>query len=409
MVLKCIFMPVLLQINSVANLGSTGRIAEQIGLTVQKNGWISFFAYGRSETKSSNQLLRIGGWSNVLLHGLISRGFDGHGLGSNIPTKRLISSIEQISPDIIHLHNIHGYYLNYKLLFEFLATVNIPIVWTLHDCWAMTGHCSHFDAIGCNRWKTGCYDCPLKRDYPKSLLMDCSKRNYKLKKSLFTSVKNMTIVPVSNWLGNIVKESYLGGYPCQIIHNGVDISLFTPKQTDLRARLGISRKKMVLLGVATSWKNEKGLQELIQLSANSKYQVVMVGVPKKIKQCLPKEIIAIERTNNQLELAEYYAMADVLVNATYNDSFPTINLESLACGTPVVTYRTGGSPEALNAETGLVVDKGDYNALVAAIEEIRMNGKSYYLSACRQRAETLYDKDNTFECYLQLYNYLLRQ
>ncbi len=398
----------ILQINSVANWGSTGHIAEQIGIAVINKGWESCISYGRYCNDSQSQLIKIGKCIDFISHILKSALLDAHGLGSHIATKRLITQIKNISPDIIHLHNIHGYYINYKLLFEYFASINIPIVWTLHDCWSMTGHCAHFDAIGCNLWKKGCYDCPLKNDYPKSILLDRSKRNYTLKKSLFTSVKNMTIIPVSNWLGNIVKESYLKEYPCRVINNGIDLLLFAPQQTCMRAHLGIDSKKMVLLGVATSWKNEKGLQELIRLSANPEYQVVMVGVSNKIRKYLPPEIISIERTNNQKELAEYYSMADVLVNATYNDSFPTVNIEALACGTPVVTYRTGGSPEALTSDTGIVVDKGDYNALVEAIEEIKTKGKSYYTMACRQRAVTFYNKNDAFERYIQLYNDLLK-
>ncbi len=399
----------LLQINAALNRGSTGRIAEQIASLARGRGWDAYMIHGaRYVNRSDMQTLQTVTSLGEKVHAVKSMLFDAHGLGSTLATKRIVREIEGINPDIIHLHNIHGYYLNYKVLFEYLRTVDIPVVWTLHDCWTMTGHCAHFDVIGCERWKTECYNCPLKRDYPKSLLLERSKRNYYLKKQLFTSVKNMTIVPVSRWLGEIVKESYLGCYPCNVINNGVDIQLFSPIENNLRTQLNIG-DRTVLLGVATAWKDDKGLQEFIRLSENPSYQVVMVGVPEDIKRNLPHSIIAINRTNNQQELAAYYSMADMLVNPTYADTFPTVNLEALVCGTPIVTYRTGGSPESVTEETGLVVDKGDFDALVKAIEEVRAKGKTHYSHACRQRAVALYNKDERYEDYIKLYESLLQR
>lgn len=399
----------LLQINAALNKGSTGRIAEHIASLARSRGWETYMMHGaRYVNNSDMHTLQTVTSLGEKVHAVKSMLFDAHGLGSTLATKRIVREIERINPDIIHLHNIHGYYINYMVLFEYLRSVDIPVVWTLHDCWTMTGHCAHFDVIGCERWKTECYKCPLKRDYPKSLLLERSKRNYNLKKQLFTSVKNMTIVPVSRWLGEIVKESYLGCYPCMVINNGVDLQLFSPIENDLRTQLNIG-DRTVLLGVATAWKDDKGLQEFIRLSEKPSFQVVMVGVPKEIKQNLPQSIIAINRTNNQQELAAYYSMADMLVNPTYADTFPTVNLEALACGTPIVTYRTGGSPESVTEETGMVVDKGDFEALVKAIEEVRSKGKTHYSHACRQRAVALYNKDDRYEDYMTMYESLLQR
>lgn len=403
-------MPILFQINAALNKGSTGRIAEQIGMLAMQEGWEVYIAHGARyiNTTSLNPIPVVTA-NEEKLHALKSMAFDAHGLGSEKATERLVARIKEISPDIIHLHNIHGYYLNYKVLFEYLATIDTPIVWTLHDCWTMTGHCAHFDAAGCEKWKSGCFDCPLKGEYPKSILFDRSARNYAIKKKLFGSLKNATIVPVSNWLGSIVKESYLGNYTINVINNGVDIDIFRPQEgTELRKKLDIGNRT-VLLGVATAWHNEKGLMEFVRLSENPKYQVVMVGVPQNIRKNLPKEIIAIERTNNQQELAEYYSMADALVNPTYNDSFPTVNLEAMACGTPVATFRTGGSPESVTPETGIVVDKGNIDDLVKAIETICSKGKKHYTTACRERAVSLYNKDDRFNEYIELYNTLLNR
>lgn len=401
-------MPTLLQINSALNRGSTGRIAEQIGILAKEQGWNVYLAHGaRYMGKSALQTIQVVTEKEEKLHALKSMAFDAHGLGSKKATEKLVERIKEINPDIIHLHNIHGYYLNYKVLFEYLATIDTPVVWTLHDCWTMTGHCAHFDAIGCDKWETGCYNCPLKREYPKSILLDRSARNYAIKKGLFSSLKNATIVPVSNWLGSIVKESYLGNYIINVINNGVDLDIFKPADSSkLRNKLGIGNK-IVLLGVATAWHNEKGLKEFIRLSENPDYQVIMVGVPTEIKQNLPKEIIAIDRTNSQQELAEYYSVAHMLVNPTYNDSFPTVNLEALACGTPVVTFRTGGSPESITPETGIVVEKGNYLQLVNAIETVRKKGKAHYSTACRERAVSFYNKDDKFQEYITLYNSLI--
>ena len=401
-------MPKLLQINSALNKGSTGRIAEQIGALARNRGWETYMIHGaRYVNKSDMFTFQVVSPFEEKLHAVKSLLFDAHGLGSERGTRKVIEFIKKLQPDIIHLHNLHGYHINYRVLFEYLLTVYIPIVWTLHDCWTMTGHCSHFDAIGCDRWKTECFNCPLRGGYPKSLFIDNSKRNYKLKKNLFTSIPNMTIVPVSQWLGDIVKQSYLKDNPIRVISNGIDVELFSPKKNDLRARLGLNGKT-VILGVASAWPKSKGIKEFISLSAIPHYKVVMVGVSEKLKKELPSSILAIERTNSQHELASYYSMADVFVNPTYCDTFPTVNLEALACGTPIVTYRTGGSPEIVTNETGIVVEKGNFVQLISAIEEVRENGKEFYSVACRKHAVELYNKDRCYQGYINLYVELLR-
>lgn len=401
-------MPTLLQIDSCLGILSTGKITESIGRLARNKGWDCHIAHGaRYVGKSQMKSMQVVSKSGEYMHYFKSLFFDAHGLGSTMKTRKLIQKISEINPDIIHLHCIHGYYLNYKVLFEYLSKKNIPVVWTFHDCWSLTGHCAHFDSVGCDKWKKECHDCPLKGTYPKSLFVDASTRNFRLKKKLFTSVPNLTIVSVSQWLADIVKESFMSKYPVEIINNGVDIDIFKPiDSSKLRNKLGIG-DKCILLGVATAWHNEKGLREFIHLSENPEYQVIMVGVPTEIKKNLPKEIIAIERTNSQQELAEYYSMAHMLVNPTYNDSFPTVNLEALACGTPVVTFRTGGSPESITPETGIVVEKGNYRQLVDAIEAVRRKGKVHYSTACRERAETMYNKEEKFADYIKLYEKLV--
>jgi glycosyltransferase involved in cell wall biosynthesis len=388
----------LLQINTVINNIATGKIAEAIGKQAISSGWESYIAFGRRERESASHKIKIGGKLSVFLHILLTRLFDRHGFGSRIATQHLIKKIVKIKPDIIHLHNIHGYYINIKVLFDFLAKSQIPVIWTLHDCWTITGHCAHFDAIGCNKWKTECSHCPQKWNYPRSLFLDNSIRNHKRKKALFTSVKNLTIVPVSYWLGDIMKQSFLNQYPIQVIQNGIDINSFSPQPA------------CIILGVANVWDRRKGLDDFITLNNQlnkSQYQIILIGLNKQQINCLPKEIIGIRRTESVAELAKLYSIADVFVNVTYDDSFPTVNLESLACGTPVITYRTGGSVESISQDSGIIVEKGNITALCEAIQKIAQNNKLYYSEDCRKRAVSLYNKEDRFKDYIDLYNTLL--
>jgi putative colanic acid biosynthesis glycosyltransferase len=402
-------MNTLFQINSVINSGSTGRIAEEIGQTAISAGWKSYIAYGRNDRPSQSELIKIGNDWDIKMHGFQTRLFDRHGLGSISATKELIGKIKEISPDIIHLHNIHGYYINIEILFNYLLNSNIPVVWTFHDCWPITGHCAHFTFVGCEKWKTQCYNCPQKKNYPSSWVVDRSEKNYNLKKELFTSLPNLTLVPVSNWLSEILKESYLQHYPLNVIHNGINTEFFKPS-SDKVFRIKYSlENKFILLGVATSWGLKKGLYDFIELSKLLKtdYQIVLVGLSRKQIEQLPDNILGIERTESVKELAEIYSASDVFVNPTYEDSFPTTNLESLACGTPVITYKTGGSPEAIDELTGIVVEQGNIGKLIDAINKVKDKGKQSYSEACVNRAHRLYKKEDRYQEYIELYGSLL--
>ena len=394
----------IIQINTALNCGSHGRIVEQISRVATDRGFETTIVHGaRYLNKSQFADIQTTTKTQELLNGVRSLLFDAHGLGLKKATKSLITKLKEISPDIVHLHNIHGYYLNYKILFDYLAESGVPVVWTLHDCWSMTGHCAQFENYNCEKWKTKCHDCQYHTDwYPKSII-DRSKRNFELKKQCFTSVKNITIVPVSHWLEGVVKQSFLSKYPIKVINNGIDITSFRPSAVSGE----ISSNKFTILGVASSWDNDKGIKEFVKLSQNPDYKVVMVGVNEKLSKQLPDTIVKVANTNSQEELAKYYSMADVFVNPTYKDSFPTTNLEALACGTPVITYKTGGSPESVTPETGIVVEKGDFEQLCAAIEIARKNGKDYYSKSCRVRAERFYNKDDRFKEYIDLYENIL--
>lgn len=403
-------MKKLLQINSVVNSGSTGRIAEEIAHTAIASGWESYIAFGRNERYSESNLIRIGNDLGIKMHGLQTRLFDRHGLGSVKSTKLFIQQVDKIKPDIIHLHNIHGYYINIEILFNYLSKVDVPVVWTLHDCWSITGHCTHFSYVGCEKWRTKCYSCPQKNEYPASLFIDRSEKNYILKNEFFNSLSNLTLVPVSQWLSDILKDSFLQKYPSSVINNGINTSVFKPTgNNEFRERYGL-QNKFILLGVAGIWSQRKGLEDFIELSKTlgADYQIILVGLTRKQKDQLPVEILGIERTESVEELAELYASSDVYINTTYEDTFPTTNLESLACGTPVITYNTGGSPESIDESTGIVVEQGNISKLVEAIRVIKDNGKQYYSDACVNRVNRLYKKEDRYKEYIDLYESLIK-
>jgi putative colanic acid biosynthesis glycosyltransferase len=402
-------MKKLLQINTVVNCGSTGKIVEAIGQIVIQNGWSSYIAFGRDEKPSKSKLIKIGKNIDIKFHGLQTRLFDRHCLASRNATIDLVEQINKIKPDIIHLHNLHGYYLNIEILFNYLARNFIPVVWTLHDCWSFTGHCVYFDYVGCERWKTGCFDCPQKKTYPSSYFYDRSKKNYSLKNKLFNSINRLTIVPVSDWLSKIISQSFLAEHLSNVIKNGIDIDVFSPTDcNEIKKKYNLDGK-YILLGVAGIWSPRKGLSEFIKLSENldSNYQIILVGLSSSQIKSLPKNIIGISKTESLKELAEYYSVADIYLNPTLEDNFPTTNLESLACGTPVITYNTGGSKESISADTGFVVEKGDIQGLINAIVTIQKKGKNYYSLACTEHARMFYNKNDRYMDYLKLYEKIL--
>jgi len=399
----------ILQINTTANTGSTGRIAEDLGRCIIGQGGKSYIAYGRTKQKSASSLIKIGNNSDIQFHGLHSLLFDMHGFGSASATKKFVQHLEENTPDIIHLHNLHGYYLNIRVLFNYLERLNIPVVWTLHDCWPFTGHCSYFDFVGCDRWITGCYACPNRKGYPKSLILDRSASNYRTKKGLFTKLNRLVIVTPSNWLADHVRTSFIGTYPVQVIHNGVSLDRFKPvDSSQIRKKYGLGNGAVVL-GVASIWDKRKGYEDFIQLRSllDANISIILVGLSQEQIRRLPEGIIGIRRTENIEELVALYSLADVFVNPTWVDNFPTTNIEALACGTPVVTYNTGGSPEAVSDATGIVVRKGDVSELFDAVRIVIKKGKNAYKADCINRAVTMFDSKKRYQDYLDLYAALM--
>jgi len=403
-------VPKLVQINVASNCGSTGKIAEQIGGLMKAKGWESYIVHAQrysrptilTDLSTSSSLTEKAHYFGSLLT-------DGQGLYSRNTTKDLVRKLEEIKPDVVHLHNIHGSFMNYPVLFEYMKRTAVPVVWTLHDCWSFTGHCVYFDRIGCEKWREQCEHCPQKESYPKSFV-DRSKRNYNLKKYLFASLNDITLVPVSDWLHGLVAKSFLGKYPIKTIHNGIDLTTFRPSDNTFRREHDIE-KKFIILGVADGYGDRKGLSEFNRLAEelDDDVRIVMVGLEEKEKKQVSSKIIAMGRTKNQQELVNIYSCADVYINPTYEDNFPTTNIEALACGTPVITYKTGGSPEAVDDNTGIVVDKGDYQGLKQAIKLIRERGKAAFAEVCRERAERCFNKDDRYEEYLRLYEEVIKR
>ena len=368
-------------------------------------GQQSTVAFGRDTAINCSRSIRIGNPVSNYIHVAQTRLFDSHGFGSTIATKAFLKKIILLNPDVIHLHNLHGYYLHIGLLFEYLKQSNKSVVLTLHDCWTFTGHCAYFDYIGCSFWESECHNCPLKSHYPKSFFIDRSKINFQRKKRLFTGVNNLTIVTPSKWLSYLVKKSFLQEYPVKVINNGIDLGIFKPSPSDFRKRYGL-QEQFVLLGVASNWEKRKGYQYFLDIAnrLSSDEKILLVGLNKQQIQKLPSGIIGILKTDSAAELAEIYSASDLFVNPTLEDNFPTTNLEALACGTPVITFDTGGSAECLDHECGLVVERGDVMGLIEAIAKIKKNGKKYYSFQAQKRVQDCFDKNDRFSEYVALYN-----
>ena len=406
-------MKKLLHINPVLRTStSTGRIIQEIGAVATAAGWDNYIAYskGRDGVKSSqSKLVPVGSKLSVAWHGLLTRFLDMHGLGSKLATRRFVKEVQKLRPDVIHIHNIHGYFLNYKVLFDHLSRADIPVVWTVHDCWLYTGHCYHYASAGCEKWKTQCEHCPQKLAFPTSILLDRSRQNFNDKKTAFTSLKNLTIVTVSEWMKGEMSHSFLKDCRYEVIHNGIDLNIFDVQPDDkaVRAKYDLGDKK-IILGLASIWSKEKGWDDFVKMSEMLKEDevIVMVGVSEEQQKRLPKDIVAIRRTENVRQLAELYSAATAFVNPTWQDNYPTVNLEAIACGTPVVTYRTGGSIEVITEETGKIVEQGDVAGLLKAVREIAEKGKVQYTAKCRAHALANFRKEDRYADYLKLYESL---
>ncbi len=391
-----------LQINSVCGQGSTGRIAVQISSYLNQLDVENYIAYGFGKSDFPNAFC-IGNSLDAHLHSFMSRKLGWQGKMSHIPTLRLIRYIERINPDIVHLHNIHGHYLNYRMLFHYLKRRNCQVVWTFHDCWPVTGKCAHFTAAKCEKWKTGCFDCPQLDRYPDSQ-RDRSRKSYLEKKAVFTSISNLHIVTVSNWLKMIVESSFLCNTDIRCVYNGVDTENFAFSENTLRDQYQLYGK-FVILSVASIWNKGKGLENFIELSKKLQDDelIVLIGVSPEQKKLLPENVIAIPLVNNQKELVQWYSVADVYVNFSVEETFGLVVAEAMSCGTPAIVMNSTACPEVVDNNTGFVVEPTDLVAVVDAIRKIKTRGKAFYSYKCRERIQQLFSLELMQKRYYELY------
>ena len=392
----------ILQISAFCGQGAPGKIVLGIHNVLKNQGHQSTIAWGRANSAPDTvPTIQIGKKSDYYAHALYTRLTDRCGFGSVRATRAFLKKLEAIQPDLVQLHMLHGYYINLELLFLYLKEKRIPVIWTFHDEWALTGHCPCFEMIGCEKWKTGCHHCPQRSHHPSSWLVDNSKWNWEKKKELFTSLEKFTVVAPSRWMVKTVQNSFLRDYPVKLIHNGINTEVFKPTQSNVKNRIGAADKK-IILGVSSTWVPSKGIADFCELSTilPKEYQIVLVGLSDKQICSLPNSMIGIRRTENQRELAELYTAAQVFLNPTYEDNYPTTNLEALACGTPVVTYQTGGSVESVEESGhGAVVSKGDVTALADAIESVTGQKRTTPLYRCSELEK--------YQEYIMLYKEIL--
>lgn len=387
-------------------IGSTGRIMLDLADISRKNGYdcITACPDGRSMRKAGiRDHIYIGNRISRNLHLVLGKWSGFHDVFSLYSTMRFLARIKQYNPDLIHLHNLHDCYINLPLLFRYIKKHRIKVIWTLHDCWSFTGGCPHFVMAECNKWKSGCFECPSYRNYPSSKV-DKTKVMWKLKKNWFTGVQDLTIVTPSQWLADLVKQSYLGEYSIKVIHNGIDLSVFKPTESEFREKYNIPAAKKIILGVAFGWGIKKGLDVFCKLAQSldqDKYQIVLVGTNDDVDKILPKNIISIHRTQNQTELAKIYTAADLFVNPTREEVLGLVNIEANACGTPVLTFRTGGSPECIDETCGAVIEWKDIDRLEDEIDRICSDGM-FSQKNCEIHA-TRFDAEKVYKQYLSLY------
>lgn len=398
-----------LQINSV-NFGSTGNIMIQLNEKLIANGIISTVAYADSRSnrkKSIDNSLVIGSILERNLHLQMSFFTGYNGCYSKKGTKKFIEEIERINPDVIHLHNLHNCYINLEMLFKYIKENNKPTIWTLHDCWAFTGHCPYYSMAACNKWKTGCYECPIYKEYPESRV-DRSKEMYNLKKEWFTEINNLTIVTPSVWLANEVNQSFLSKYPIKVIHNGIDLDVFKPKSSNFRYEHNMEGK-VILLGVAFPWSKRKGLDLFINLSKllPDNYKIVLVGLSSEQIDKLPENILGLPKTNGQSQLAEVYSSADYFINPSQEETMGLVTIEALACGTPAIVSNLTAVPEMIDSSCGMVVKSYDADSFCKSIMTM-FEANKFREEDCVKWAKK-FDKNMKYDEYIELYKEILNK
>lgn len=383
----------IVQLNSFCGKGSTGTIALNISHALGDERIENYILYTLGDYKFPLGI-KYSCRLYIKLNALLSKIFGNYGFNSNMATRRLIKHLERIKPDIVHIHNIHSHDVNLRMLFKYLNKNNIRVVMTLHDCWMFTGYCTHFDVQNCDKWQSCCENCPQAKRY--SRIWDKSARLFEEKKKLITSMNDLTVVAPSNYLAKLAKKSFLNKFPIEVINNGVDLDVFKKTDSDFKDKYNLNGKKIVF-GIPKS-KIDLFIK-LNELLDKEKYRLVLAGLTQKELHSLSDDILGLPYMMPS-ELAKVFSAADVFVNMTLEDTFPTVNLESLACGTPVITFDTGGSPEAVDENTGRVVVKNDLNATIEAVSELCASNMS---DECIARAKKFYNAKERYSDYVKLY------
>lgn len=390
----------ILQINSVCGSGSTGKITVEISDYLDSLNIENYIAYGIGNSNRHNTY-KISNRIDNHLHSFISRKFCLQGYGSIFSTIKFIRYIKRINPDIIHLHNIHGHYLNFPILFNYLKKSNVNVVWTFHDCWPFTGKCAHFTKAKCYKWKTHCQNCKQLSTYPDSI-RDRTFKNFNDKKEYFTSIDKFYIVTVSNWLKETVENSFFKGKDIKCIYNGIDTNVFKPVQSSLRKKLGIENK-FVILGVASVWNSGKGLNEFIELSKkiDNDSVIILIGLSDEQMKDLPKNIIGISRTENIEELVKFYTLADIFINLSIEETFGLVVAEALACGTPAIVYNSTACPEVVELKESCIVNSHNINELIKKINFFKSMNEKLVIKLNKE-----FNLNEMLNHYMDLYNHI---
>lgn len=395
----------IVQVNATYNIGSTGLIVHDIGETLIKHGYEVFYAYQYASPSPKNGI-KVGSKIDWKLHAFFCRLFGGQGFYSKLSTILLVRKLEKIKPDIVHLHNLHSNFINLEILLDFLARKNIATVVTMHDCWFFTGKCFHFVDVNCDRFISSCGSCPKRMAPPKSICVDRSSKDLALKEKLFQNIPRLSVVGCSKWISNEAQKGFMKNLNVSCIYNGVDTNIFRLKSTKLRKTYGILDSDFVVLGMANKWMQERNIGVLKKLLVYN-LRIVILGCSandKKRLNAISPGIVSVGFVSGRELLAEFYNMANVFVNLTHADTLPTVNMESICCGTPVVTYDVGGSPELVDSKTGIIVKEDDEDGIVHAVLQIQKKP----LLQCGEVGIAKFNKEVCYLQYLNIYNNLYK-
>lgn len=401
----------IVQINTYYGYGSTGKIVKEIEKKQTELGINSYVLYGKWDTcgEIKDNVYKINSQIGYYIHKIKTHLLGKHAFYSKRDTKRAIKLLDELKPDIIHLHNLHGHYINIEILMKYIIEKDIPVVWTFHDCWPFTGHCPYFTSIDCNKWKNECYQCALKRGYPRSFIFDRSRESFRDKKKLFLIIPRLQIVTVSDWLGNLVKQSMFKESHIKTIYNWIDTKVFYYRDPTEICRKYQLEDKFIILGVATGWYERKGLEDFLRISEKLQSDEIIILIGKMTRTQLPHNILSFGATNSKEELAQFYSLADVFVNPSKQETFGLTTAEAMACGTPVITYNVTACPEVvgLDESCGYTVEIGNPDQIVTKIQEIKRRGKLEYTQACIDRVGCLFDKEEKLNEYMDVYKQLM--